>query len=156
MRFRLCCAALLLTGTPSAARGQDSALTRAYAGARLPITEVNGRLQGEGGARLIEAVRSAQYVLVGEEHGVAQVPRLVRALLEVARPLGFSRLVIEVSPVQAERLNALARTPAPRQGLNTLFSRWLDAMPFYTLREEADLLGWAPTPLGSAKSMQII
>ena len=159
MRLQLTIGAAAITIAASVAmplRAQDSALTAAYAAARVPISVENDALGGEGGRRLMGAVTDAQYVLVGEEHGTVEIPRYVRALLGTLRPAGFTRFAIEISPFGAERVNALARTKSPRAGLDTLYGDFIDAMAFYTLREEADLLGWALAPFYGAKPMEIV
>lgn len=144
---------LLVASAPLHA--QDTTMTRLLLEHRHPVTLEAGRLSGAGGRRLVEDGRLARYTLVGEEHGVAEVPVLVGALLGELRPAGYNTFAIEVSPLQARRLDAMTRRPSMRADLDTLLSSWFTTIPFYTLAEERALLESAMSPLGAAPPMRI-
>ena len=147
------CLALLFT--PALSHAQDRALTRLLIANRHPISMSGGRLDGRGGRLLVDEGKNARFFLVGEEHGVAQTPAIVQALLSELRPAGYNTFAIEVSPLQGERLDALARGPRASERLDSLMASWFSAVPFYTLAEERALLASAMTAHGAIPAMRI-
>ncbi len=141
--------------TPALAEAQDSVLTRLLIANRHAISMSGGRLDGRGGRLLVDEGKNARFFLVGEEHGVAQTPAIVQALLSELRPAGYNTFAIEVSPLQGERLDAIARGPRASERLDSLMSSWFSAVPFYTLAEERALLASAMTGQGSLPAMRI-
>ena len=133
----------LLVVAFAATPAQDSAVEAAFAGTRHELRIDEGRLGGSGGELLLNRARAARFTLVGEEHGVREVPILVTALLRNLKPAGYSVLAIEVSPLAARRLAETAATPNPRATLATLFRDTRNRVPFYTMAPETDLLAWA-------------
>jgi len=134
---------------------QDTTLTRLLLEHRHAVTLDGGRLAGAGGRMLVDDRRLARYTLVGEEHGIAEVPGLVSALLAELRPAGYNTFAMEVSPLQAKQLDAMTRRPTMRAELDTLLSSWFSTIPFYTLAEERALLESTMAPLGAAPPMTI-
>jgi hypothetical protein len=155
MTLRTTICLVLLVAAPARAHAQDSALTRLLIANRHPISLSGGRLEGRGGRLLVDEGKNARFFLVGEEHGVAQTPTIVQALLSELRPAGYNTFAIEVSPLQGERLDAIARGPRASERLDTLMASWFSAVPFYTLAEERALLSSAMTPQGSIPAMRI-
>jgi len=141
-------AALVLLSPPGAGPvlAQDSALVEAFRANRLPLRFEGPTLAGAGGELLLREARAAQFTLVGEEHGVREVPQLVERLLNRLRDAGYRHVAIEVSPLAALRLRALARTGTPRAVLDSLFRDRSNWVPFYTMPPEAGLLAWALDP----------
>jgi len=58
----------------------------------------NGRLAGAGADWLFERAARAQFVFVGEEHGVAEIPKLAAALWRGLVPLGYRHIALEEGP----------------------------------------------------------
>jgi hypothetical protein len=143
----------LFAGTP--VHAQDTALTRLLIEHRHPASVANGRLEGRGGRFLVDEGQKARFVLIGEEHGVAQLPAFVQALVSELRPAGFNTFAIEVSPLQGLRLDSLARSPRMREGLDTLLASWFTTIPFYTLAEERALLTTTMSRDGDQPPMRI-
>lgn len=153
LRPSICLALLALA--PARSHAQDSALTRLLIANRHPINVSGGHLDGRGGRLLVDEGKNARFFLVGEEHGVAQTPAIVQALLSELRPAGYNTFAIEVSPLQGERLDALARGPRAGERLDSLMASWFSAVPFYTLAEERALLSSAMTAQGTLPAMRI-
>lgn len=151
--------ALTLAALPSAPfsdlAGQDSALTALLSANRHALSIENGRLAGPGGRMLVEEGLAARFFLVGEEHGVAELPGLVQTLLNELRPGGYTTFAVEVSPLQGERLDAMARRGNAAAALDSLQAAWYSAVPFYTLVEERRLLASAMAPLNGLPAMRI-
>ena len=147
--------AIMAALTPALLLAQDSALTRLLIANRHAISLNGGRLEGRGGRFLVDEGKSARFFLVGEEHGVAQTPAIVQALLSELRTAGYNTFAIEVSPLQGGRLDAIARGSRATERLDSLMATWFSAVPFYTLAEERSLLASAMTAQGSLAPMRI-
>ncbi|MES1240554.1 MAG: hypothetical protein ABUT39_02950 [Acidobacteriota bacterium] len=107
---------------------------------RHAVVYKNGAFSGPGWDLLLEEGRKSRFFLVGEEHGVAETPAVVRELFKALQPAGYRHLALEISAPMAEVLDATAQGP---DGLNRLASFFKDNPPgvaFFTLQEEAELL----------------
>lgn len=107
------------------------ALAEALQAQRRGLSMEHGRLRGEGVAVLVERARVAQFVLIGEDHGFAEVPQFVQALDRALGADSPENLVIEIGPFAAERLSAgiLAgdvAASARRYPGSTPFVEWAD------------------------------
>ena len=145
----------LVAALPVVAPAQDTLLTRLLIANRHPITLQDGRLAGQGGRWLVEEGLRSRFFLVGEEHGVGQMPGVVEALLRELRPGGYNTFAIEVSPLQGARLDAMGRAPNTGAALDTLFTSWFTMIPFYSLAEERKLLASAMAPQDGLPPMRI-
>jgi hypothetical protein len=120
--------------------GLEERLARAAAENRYAVTLRDGTFSGAGWDLLLEEGRSSRFFLVGEEHGVAEVPVLVRELFRALQPAGYDRLAIEVSAPLATALDELARGPDGLDRLTAFFRENPPGVAFFTMREEAELL----------------
>ena len=142
----ICLLLLAAADAPVSAQAPDTALVAAFVANRLALTFEGDSLGGEGGALLAREVAVSQFTVVGEEHGVWEVPVLVRHLLAVARPAGYRHFAIEVSPLNAELAQDAARTGRGRAAYDELFADTMHWMAFYTMPPETDMLAWAASP----------
>ena len=130
-----------LTARAQAAPAGDSALRAALVQRRATLSvDSAGRIGGAGGAMLVDAGRRAQFFLVGEEHGVAENPRLVEALFRALAPAGYRHLAIETGDAVAAELNRRALAADPKAELIGFVTEHYPGVPFYNLLEEAHLL----------------
>jgi hypothetical protein len=107
---------------------------------RYPVALKDGALSGRGWEMLLEEGRKSRFFLVGEEHGIAEVPLVVRELFRALQPAGYSHLALEISPPMAQALDATVRG---EDGVGKLAKFFTDNPPgvaFYTLQEEAGML----------------
>lgn len=146
---------LIVFALATPTHAQDTALTRMLIANRHPVRIVDGRLEERGGRLLVDAGKASRYFLVGEEHGVAQMPQIVQALLRELRPEGYDTFAIEVSPLQAARLDSVERLPNVRAAIDTLLASWYASIPFYSLAEERELLVSAMSPMGGSPAMRM-
>ena len=124
----------LLSGSTLAACAQDSTLTRLIRQNRYPLSVSGAQLSGAGWDRLRAAVQKSQFVLLGEDHGLAQVPQFAAAIAQVLKPAVF---VAEIDPYVAQTLTRLAAQP----GLPTAYlRRYPEALCFFDLAEEYELV----------------
>lgn len=79
----------------------SGALRRAVAEVAQPIVLEAGRLSGQGSAALRDRMAGADWILFGEQHGVAGLGELVAAALPLAAP---DALALEMGPWVAEEL----------------------------------------------------
>jgi hypothetical protein len=143
-------AGVLLAQVAAAAPPPDTALRAALRAARHVVTlDAAGRLGGAGGELLLRETSAAQFVLIGEEHGVAEVPKLVAAVVRHGAAQGYRYLGIEVGAQMAGELNRMALSPDITKRVDQFTRDRPPGIPFFTLREEAELLGAAVAAMGN-------
>jgi hypothetical protein len=120
-----------LGSLPAAA--QDSTLTR-YARQNQYALQASGpQFGGAGWDRLLASVQKSQFVLVGEDHGTAQIPAFTAALAREFKPVVY---VAEIDPYVAQALTRLTAQPGPP----TAYQRqYPESLCFYDLAEEYKL-----------------
>ena len=143
-------ATTLLLASPPAAAGQDRgradstrSLEDVLREHRYALTLEEGRLSGSGAELLRDEAAASRYLLVGETHGVAETPDLIAALFRELQPAGYRHLVVEIGPIQAERIGDLMIGPRPMEAFATFLSEHWPGVPFYGWRPEAELLAEA-------------
>ena len=146
-------AALLVTplGTPSAVHGQQqttdadtvATLADVLREHRIPLTLEDDELAGTGAELLLEEAAASRYLVVGETHGVAETPELIGALFRELRPAGYRHLVVEIGPIQAERIGEVLAAPRPMETFAAFLAEHWPGVPFYGWRSEAELLAEA-------------
>jgi len=91
---------------------------------------------------LLQRGSEAHAFLLGEEHGIAENPKLAAQLFTALVPSGYRYVVVEISPPMAEVLDGIARaqgSPGLRDALGSPDTR----VAFFGLKEEADWLAQA-------------
>jgi len=132
-------AATLTLGFVDAAVAGPGALDKLKAH-RLTITLDNGVLSGPGASPLLEASRQAQYVLLGEEHGVAEIAQFSSAYFNALAPAGFTTLVTENGAVVTGALEGMLKRKDAVAAIARFDANYPDSIAFYTMREEAEML----------------
>jgi hypothetical protein len=107
---------------------------------RHAVTFKDGAFSGPGWDLMLEEGRKSRFFLVGEEHGIAEVPAVVRELFRALQPAGYRHLALEVSPPIAKALDESVRGADGFQKLTKFYGDYPPGVVFYTLREEAELL----------------
>lgn len=105
---------------------------------RTEVRVENMRIAGDGANLLTEAVHDAQFVFLGEDHGLAQVAQFADALFATLQPLGFNTLALEVGPFTAKELNEAVA--AREEHHRAFLSQHPMTVPFYNTREEFSFL----------------
>jgi hypothetical protein len=142
-----CCAIALLLLHPLAGMAAetptlDAQLQAAATEHRLVLDYADGRFSGPAWEMLLEEGRKAQFFAIGEEHGIAENPKLAAALFAELVKDGYSKLAIEISPPMASALEqALSRDGLA--GLQALYAQVGAEPAFYGMREEAEFLAAA-------------
>jgi hypothetical protein len=89
--------------------------------------------------RLLAEARNAQFFLIGEEHGIAENPKLAAQLFTSLVDDGYEKLVIEISPPVARSLDQILKNGGI-EGLQDLYAMPGGEPAFFGMREEAELL----------------
>ena len=72
-----------------------------------PLSMDRGRLQGAGAEWLLSQAAHAQFLAIGEEHNVVEIPELVTALLTDLEPrAGYRYVALEQDPVAMRAVSA--------------------------------------------------
>jgi hypothetical protein len=98
---------------------------------------------------LVEQGRASHFFLLGEQHGVAENPKLAAQLFKALVPAGYSRIAIEISPPMAAELDTALL--GGMDGIRRHFADPHAAVAFYGMREEAEFLAAARAALPGGK-----
>jgi hypothetical protein len=93
---------------------------------------------GPGWSQLLTEGAAATFFLLGEEHGVAEIPLLARQLILELKPAGYERLAIEISDPVAEELDRAALRGA--DGIRQFNREFPPGPAFYNMKQEAEFL----------------
>lgn len=132
-----------------AAQAAPATLEQQLAANRSDIGVENGQLAGGGASVLAAALRDAQFVFLGEDHGIAQVAQFADALYTHLQPLGFHTLALEVGPYTAAELNRTLAGAAAEEQHRRFLQQHAMTVPFYNTREEYSFLEHARALSGS-------
>jgi hypothetical protein len=129
--------AMVLAVAPTWADAPEDALVTALRTQRMTLNIEGGALHGSGAQWLIQHAAQAQFVLIGEDHGFADVPEFAMALQASLGAQRFDYLVLEVGPYSTERVETELRADA--EGLAKINRQFPFSMPFLNLREDGAL-----------------
>jgi len=117
---------------------QFDRLRAAAAATRMPLIFDGLHFSGAGFDWLLKRGAEAHAFLVGEEHGIAENPKLAAALFAELAPHGYRHVAVEISPPMAAAVdNALTKGGTT---LDRLLTAPESRVAFFGLREEADWL----------------
>ena len=109
-------------------------------GSRLTLEAKGGKLAGPGADFLRARIAGAQFVMIGEEHGVATIADTVRAMLPDLTQSGYRHFAIEADPYMTAKLEAMLRSGGPKEVAKFLAGDGNQfAIPFYSWSAEAEL-----------------
>jgi len=97
---------ILLLFTLSFACAQSIKLNDALIHNRYPFSLTASGLTGPGSALLSRALTGANFVLIGEDHGMSEVPLFVEGVWKLCTPLGFDTMAVESGPLAVDELRA--------------------------------------------------
>lgn len=118
----------------------EEELAEKAAQSRHAVSFKEGSFSGPGWDLLLAEGRKSRFFLVAEEHGVAEIPAVVRELFRALAPAGYRKLAIEISPPMAEVIDGIVRGPDGLANLTKFFAENPPGVAFFTLQEEAELL----------------
>ncbi|WP_317202764.1 hypothetical protein [Janthinobacterium sp.] len=132
-------AATLTLGFADPAAADTAVLDKLKAN-RLAITLDKGTLSGPGAAPLLQASRQAQYVLLGEDHGIAEIAQFSSAYFNALTPAGFTTLVTENGPAVTSALEGMLKRADAVAAIARFDAAYPDSIAFYNMRQEAEML----------------
>ena len=138
--LRATCAFFLGILLSFTALAQESAFKDRLLKNRYALTLADGNLGGPALPVLQTAIKDAQFVLVGEDHGIAQIPAVIRGLCDQLVPAGFHTMALETGPLAAGNLEKWMRNPNGRNQLVDFEKQYPASVAFYNWSEEYDLL----------------
>ena len=138
--------AVLSAAAPSLA--QTASLDDMLTAARRPIVVRDGRLEGAGADVLKAAMAATPYVLIGEDHGLAEVPLFSAAVFRELAARGTRDIVVEVGPEAGRRLTGVLAAADPDADIAAWMRRYPFSLAFYNLRQEFAFLRAARAAAG--------
>jgi hypothetical protein len=100
----------------------------------------------------VSALEDAQFVLLGEDHGIAQIPQFDAAVCGVLGSKGFHDLAIEVGPSAAEELNQVLAEKDGRTRFVAFNKEFPETVAFYNWSGEYDFLASCSQSAAGGKS----
>lgn len=111
----------------------DTAFARLLRQNQFTLTQTGTQCSGPGWDKLQQDIRKSTLVLLGEDHGMAQIPPFAQAVAQVLKPKVY---VAEIDKYQAQDLTRLAAQP----GLPTAYLQQFPmSLSFYSWAEEFEL-----------------
>ena len=107
---------------------------------RYELDVQDGHLAGSGIPVLESALKDAQFVMVGEDHGIAEIPTVYAGLCDILGPQDFHTMAIETGPLVARELEQWVRQPNGKAELAAFETRYPASIAFYDWSEEFDML----------------
>lgn len=108
---------------------------------RASFRITNGQMIGAGADTLARIARDNQFLMVGEDHGIAEVPQFVEALFRVAQPAGYSHLAVEIGPVTGRRVESMVRAHDAQASIDAFLGHYTAfTLPFFFWKEESQML----------------
>jgi len=122
------------------AHPQNTKLGDALEQNRFPIEVRDGKLAGPGSAVLQAALAEANFVLLGEDHGIRQIPAFAGSLCRELAPHGFHTMAIEAGPAVTAELQKLSVAAEGAKRFAEFDRKYPFSVAFYSWREEFEML----------------
>ncbi|APA68189.1 hypothetical protein [Janthinobacterium sp. 1_2014MBL_MicDiv] len=115
-------------------------LPERLAAVRTTIAIDHGKMVGSGAATLMDAGLDSQFVLIGEDHGVAEIAHFSAAYFDALASRGFTTLIIENGPAVADALAKTLKSDTGVAGIAAFNTAYPVATAFYKWQAEAQFL----------------
>jgi hypothetical protein len=107
---------------------------------RGAISVQDGKLAGPSAEVLRKALAEAQFVALGEDHGIRQIPEFAAALCAELAPHGFHYMGLEIGAYVAPDLEKMARSADGEKQLAEFARKYAETIAFYDWQEEFRML----------------
>jgi hypothetical protein len=134
----LACATCFLL-TPRV-RAQNAEFTETLKKNRGAISVQDGKLAGPNAEVLRAALADAQFVALGEDHGIRQIPEFAAALCAELASHGFHHMGLEIGTYVAPDLEKMARSADGAKQLAEFEKKYPETIAFYNWQEEFAML----------------
>src|SRR5271154_276877 len=136
--WALACAGCFLFTACS--RAQNAAFTETLKKNRGAISVQDGKLAGPSAEILRGALADAQFVALGEDHGIRQIPEFAAALCAELASHGFHHMALEIGTYVAPDLEKMARSADGTKQLADFEKKYPETIAFYNWQEEFAML----------------
>ena len=99
----------------------------------------NNQLVGDGAKFLFDEAKSSQFFLVGEDHGIADLPIFTGALFRAVNSFGYQNFATETGSLTANYLEKMASQPQAQKAFADFNAQYPFGLPFYNWQEEAQM-----------------
>lgn len=130
----LCIGFICLFGCLGAAAQTDSPLSR-MARQNMHVFTYDGSFEGQGWQKVLEMAEKHKYFLIGEDHGLAEIPLFTKELIS---HIDYDLFVAEIDSITASVARHLAAAPASR--IDAFHKENPSALSFFSATEEFELL----------------
>lgn len=144
------CVALIVSMV-AMSQGQQSPLIRDLLKNRYQLSVQNGRLTGAGAAVIETAVAPASFVLLGEDHGIAQLPQFESAVCDLTGAHGFHTMAIETGATVARELEGWVSRKDRVEKVAAFEKQFPVSMAIYNMTEENQMLAHCAAGAKSGK-----
>lgn len=127
---------------------QTERLSQKLSDVRSNLRLEGEHLEGPGAQVLARAIADVQFVAIGEDHGMSEVPRFVSAVCGMLGPSGFRTMAVEAGPIVTSQLQRWVHVEDGRTQLKEFLNRFPWSIAFYDMREEYDALATCAAKLG--------
>jgi hypothetical protein len=142
-----CAFALIGASAPSGTDSFDAAVAKQ----RVALSFDGGIFGGPGAAVIQKAVDGAQYVMIGEDHGIAEIPSFSTALCRTIAPQGFDTVAVETGPSTAKVLSAALASSDPVETVAAYDVQHPFSIAFYDFDEEFAFLRSCRDAMGPSR-----
>src|ERR1700688_705642 len=122
------------------AQAQNAAFTEHLKKNRGAIGVQDGKLAGPSADLLRTALADAQFIALGEDHGIRQIPEFAAALCAELAPHGFHHMGLEIGPYVAPEIEKMARSADGAKQLAEFDKKYPETIAFYNWQEEFAML----------------
>jgi hypothetical protein len=119
---------------------QNTEFTETLKKNRESISVRDGKLAGPAAEVLRTALAEAQFVALGEDHGIRQIPEFAAALCAELAPHGFHHMGLEIGTYVAPELEKMARSADGAKQLAEFDKKYPETIAFYNWQEEFTML----------------
>jgi hypothetical protein len=134
---------------PTSVPSPEDRVRTAAREARQRLAFDGARFSGPSYDWLVAQGRQSRFFALGEEHGIAENPKLAAQLFRDLVPAGYRHAAIEISPPMAAEIDRAAKQGMPELG--TFLTTRGQQVAFFGMREEAEWLAAARAAVPGAE-----
>ncbi|MBO3700859.1 hypothetical protein [Roseivirga sp. E12] len=131
---------LIIALNSSAFCQSDSLLVAKLNQVKMSIDFSQGKLSGSGADFLIKEATDSHFLLLGENHGIAEVPVFTIALMRAMAPKGYKYYATEIGPETAQILTERLKTTDVDQVFSESFKKHPWSIPFLAWQDETAIV----------------
>jgi hypothetical protein len=121
-------------------RAQNAEFAETLKKNRGAISVQDGKLAGPSAGILRATLAEAQFVALGEDHGIRQIPEFAAALCAELATHGFHHMGLEIGAYVAPDLEKMARSADGANQLAEFENKYPETIAFYNWQEEFAML----------------